>query len=58
MNVNKEIKINISKILGVSIRKALEFKKVEPFTEKEFEKFWKQLSNDKEFLEEYKNVIK
>jgi hypothetical protein len=58
MNIDINTKIDVSELLGVVIRKTLEFKKLSPLTENEFKIFWKNLSKDEKFLEAYKNIVK
>ena len=50
-------KKDISAVIGISIRKALEFKNISLTTE-ESELFTQQLFEDKEFIEACKNVVK
>ena len=52
------MKVNLSEVIGVVIRKTLEFKNVEGFTKEEFKEFWTQLKQDDEFLDAYKNCIR
>lgn len=49
--------INLSNVLGVTARKALEFKNIEGFTEEESKEFSKMLLKDEEFLEAYRNCL-
>ena len=58
MNINLNTHIDISRVIGVVIRKVLEFKKVDGFTDEEFKEFWEKLENDEEFLNAYKNSKK
>lgn len=58
MNINLNTRIDISEVVGVVIRKVLEFKKVGGFTEEEFKEFWEKLKNDEDFLNAYKNIVK
>ncbi len=58
MNINLNTRIDISEVVGVVIRKVLEFKKVDGFTEEEFKEFWEKLKNDEDFLNAYKNIVK
>ncbi|MBR1386104.1 MAG: hypothetical protein MST00_01310 [Tenericutes bacterium] len=58
MNINLNTHIDISGVIGVVIRKVLEFKKVDGFTDEEFKEFWEKLENDEEFLNAYKNIVK
>lgn len=58
MNINLNTRIDISEVIGVVIRKVLEFKKVEGFTEEEFKEFWEKLEKDEDFLNAYKNIVK
>ena len=58
MNINLNTHIDISGVIGVVIRKVLEFKKVDGFTDEEFKEFWEKLENDEEFLYAYKNIVK
>ena len=58
MNINLNTRIDISEVVGVVIRKVLEFKKVDGFTEEEFKEFWEKLKDDEDFLNAYKNIVK
>lgn len=58
MNINLNTHIDISGVIGVVIRKVLEFKKVDGFTDEEFKEVWEKLENDEEFLNAYKNIVK
>lgn len=58
MNINLNTHIDISGVIGVVIRKVLEFKKVDGFTDEEFKEFWEKLESDEEFLNAYKNIVK
>lgn len=58
MNINLNTHIDISGVIGVVIKKVLEFKKVDGFTDEEFKEFWEKLENDEEFLNAYKNIVK
>ena len=58
MNINLNTHIDISGVIGVVIRKVLEFKKVDGFTGEEFKEFLEKLENDEEFLNAYKNIVK
>lgn len=58
MNININTSFDISGVLGIGIRKALEFKNVEPFMDKELEVFLTELLKDREFIDAYKNIIK
>lgn len=51
------LSFNVSPVIGIAIRKALEFKNAKPFTNEEWQEFWKQLSSDEEFLEAYKKIV-
>lgn len=50
-------KFDLSELLGVTIRKTLEYKGIDLFTEEEFTDFLSQLKNDEEFLQAFKNII-
>ena len=58
MNIELNTRIDISEVVGIVIKKVLEYKKIEGFTEEEFKEFWEKLKNDKEFLNAYKNIVK
>ena len=58
MNINLNTHIDISGVIGVVIRKVLEFKKVDGFTDEEFKEVGEKLENDEEFLNAYKNIVK
>ena len=51
-------KKDISAVIGISIRKALEFKNATPFTDEEWKIFWEQLSSNEEFFVACKSLIK
>lgn len=58
MDIRINTSIDISKVLGIGIRKALEFKKVRPFSDDELEDFITNLLKDEDFIDAYKNIIK
>ena len=58
MNIELNTRIDISEVVGIVIKKVLEYKKIEGFTEEEFKEFWEKLKNDEEFLNAYKNIVK
>ena len=45
MNIDLNTRIDLSEVVGVIIRKVLEYKKVEGFTEEEFKDFWEKLKS-------------
>lgn len=53
-----ETNYDLSKVIGIILRKAFEFKEINSFSKDEFELFWNSIKKDEEFINAYINCIR